>query len=723
MKNRLYLVLGVGIPLLLLIASFSLYYSTLAPGMLRGDSGEFQWAMASLNVAHATGYPLFTLLGYLWQRIPFDGPVAWRLNLISAAFGAASVALIFVASRKLTGRLDASLAAAVFFGLAPVFWFNASILEVYTLNAFLLALILYLLMRWAENPATRTAVYLAFLVLGLALAHHRMIVLALPGIIAFMALTDGRIFLSLRRLVALALLLLPGLALYIYVPVRLLAAGADLRYAIFDIILGQEFSASLFREYHFEQVLAQIPIENFHVGLVLAALGAIYLFRVKRNVAVLLSLLYIADVLFALAYWVPDVEVFLTPSFVVIALWIAAGAAFLIGWLKTHLRPSFAAGVSAVAAVVLVLIPLVGLQYLPLVRARVAAEAGTAEPRARTILASGLPAGALLEIDWETATAVRFIQTTELQRRDLEARLIHVDEKPEFDSVLRNVDSGRPVYVESGVDWTRAPAGYLLQHAPADLSQVLRTRDEALPVGEGISDQVQLFALGKEAQALVVYWKIKQPLDRDLATFVHFFDQGGRPIGQQDHAPCCQTTYGYRTTEWSVSREIADTFNPPPAGAIYAQVGMYGLSGGDIDSYGRTVTLQIAPLMVSPTAHLLRVGLGGVITLRGYELSREGNQMQVTVFWECTNKVAQDYSIFANLLDSAGGVAQKLERQPLDGLYPTSEWKEDQIVLDSFALPYTATASKLEFGLKDPTNGTRLARADGQGDSIMIQIP
>lgn len=722
MKNRLYLALAVILPFLLLIASFALYYSTLAPGMLRGDSGEFQWAMVSLNVAHATGYPLFTLFGFLWQQLPLGGLVAWRLNLISALFGAAAVAMVFVASRKLTGRLDAALAAAVFFGLAPVFWFNASILEVYTLNAFLLALIVFLLLTWAAKPATSSAIYFAFLVLGLALAHHRLIVLALPGILAFMILTDRRFLLSIRRLFALALMLLPGLALYVYVPLRLVAAGASLHYAIFDIIFGQEFSASLFREYHFEQVLAQIPFQNFHAGLVLAAIGAIYLLRVMRNVAILLAGLYVADVLFALAYWVPDVEVFLTPSFVVIALWIAAGAAWLIEWLRHQLRPAHSMTVSAAAALVLVLFPFVGLGNYSVIRSQVAAEAGTSESRARTILAAGLPPGALLELDWETATAIRFIQTTELQRRDLEARLIHVDEQGEFNYVLNNVDSGRPVFVESGVNWTRAPAGYFLRAAPAGLAQVIRSRVEASTVMESIDDKVQLASVAIDSHALVLFWDVKKPVDRDLATFVHFFDEEGKPIGQQDHSSCCQTTYGYRTTQWNPGREIADNFASPPAGTTYVQIGMYATVAGDIDSYGRTIALQITPLRQSTSAHQLNIAIGDGIIARAYDLSDDGRSIQVSIYWEGVDPVAKDYTIFADLLDSAGEAINKVERQPLDGVYPTSAWREGQTVRDTLTLSYTTRPGTLEFGLKDPTTGKGVPRADGAGVSIAIEV-
>ncbi|MGE5139737.1 MAG: DUF2723 domain-containing protein, partial [Rudaea sp.] len=156
-------------------ASLALYVSTLAPGMLRGDSGEFQWAMASLNVAHATGYPLYTLIGHAWLQLPLPGLPAWRLNLLSALFGAGAVMMVTILGWKLTRRIDAALAGAAFFAVAPVFWFNASILEVYTLNAFLLAHILFLLIRWGETPVaqrTDTPLFAAFFVIGLSLAHH-----------------------------------------------------------------------------------------------------------------------------------------------------------------------------------------------------------------------------------------------------------------------------------------------------------------------------------------------------------------------------------------------------------------------------------------------------------------------------------------------------------------------------------------------------------------------
>jgi Protein O-mannosyl-transferase TMEM260-like len=721
LKNRFSFLPNLITPIVLFSASLGLYVSTLAPGILRGDSGEFQWAMASLNVPHATGYPLFTLLGYGWLQIPLAGAPAWRLNLLAAIFGAGAVTFEYGLARAITRRIDAALVSACFFALAPVFWFNSSILEVYGLNALLLGLILLLLVRWSNDPQSTWPLYLAFFFLGLGLAHHRMMALAIPGIAAFVLLIDHSLFSKWRRLFALVMCLLPGLALYLYVPLRLVAAGQTLHYAIFDIILGQEFSASLFREYH-PEIFWQIPLQNFQAGTIVAILGTITLFRRNRDIAILLLMVFLADLAFALVYWVPDVAVFLTPSFVIIAVWIAAGTWWIVDFISSHLRPPLSAWGTAAASLILVLVSLVGLEQYPSIQAQVNAEAGTAESRARAILDSALPRGALLELDWETATALRFIQTTEGVRQDLEARLIKLNQRDEYLWALKNVDSGRAVFVERGVNWTRAPADYVSHPAQQDLAQISRQRYEAETVSAKIDDHVELTALGKDAKSLTLFWKLGQPLDRDLATFVHFFDGDGHPLGQEDHAPCCEAIYGYRTTEWKVGREIADRFNAPPAGTAYLQIGMYALENGDVDSYGNDIEIQLRPIAVSQTATALNVELGDAIVARAYELSADSKQIRLTVYWQARHNITREYTGFVHVLDASGKVIRQVDREPVDGAFPTTFWKVGETVRDSFVLPSANGQTKLEFGLYDTENGQRLTRADGEGDTISIAI-
>ncbi len=579
------------VPPAIFLATFALYISTLAPGMLRGDSGEFQWAMASLSVAHATGYPLFTLVGYGWHLLPVDANVAWQLNLLSPFFGALAVTVVFVFARAVTTRASAALVAAIFFALTPVMWFNASILEVYPLHAFLLALTWYLLWRWSCAPQKDAPLYLAFFVLGLALAHHRLTILTAPALLYFLLAVDRRFFFKLPRLGLCALLVVPGLALYAYVPLRLAPEGFSPDFIFNDIILGREYAGSLLREINPLPVLFEIPFENFHIGLAFALLGAVALFRRAKRLNVALWLIYLTNVLFALVYSVPDVQVFLTSSFVVSALWIAAGAGFLMDWLAQRVGGAPAARMQMVYAGVLLLIALFGVTRWNEINAAVAVEAGP-EARARALAAMNLPPGSFLELDWETATALRFLQATEKLRPDLETRLIEMGSRAEFWRALQNADAGRATFIERGVNWSRAPAGYALKPAANDLAQIVRVPVEMTRQRAAVGDRVELVGYQNTPDAFVLYWRVKKGLAKDLATYVHYLDAQGEKIAQDDRAACCQAVYGYRTSEWEAGQIYADVFKPAPPGTTGFLVGMYENISGDIEPYGESVEIQ-----------------------------------------------------------------------------------------------------------------------------------
>jgi len=48
-----------------------LYFLTAARDIVVGDSPELIMAAVTLGVAHAPGYPLFTMLGHLFSLLPF----------------------------------------------------------------------------------------------------------------------------------------------------------------------------------------------------------------------------------------------------------------------------------------------------------------------------------------------------------------------------------------------------------------------------------------------------------------------------------------------------------------------------------------------------------------------------------------------------------------------------------------------------------------------------
>ena len=65
------------------------------------DMGEFATAASTLGIAHNTGYPLLILLGKLFTFLPV-GDAAYRVNLMSAAFTALAVAVVFGIIHDLT---------------------------------------------------------------------------------------------------------------------------------------------------------------------------------------------------------------------------------------------------------------------------------------------------------------------------------------------------------------------------------------------------------------------------------------------------------------------------------------------------------------------------------------------------------------------------------------------------------------------------------------------
>ncbi|HEY3111822.1 MAG TPA: DUF2723 domain-containing protein, partial [Chloroflexota bacterium] len=81
-------------------AALALYVATAKPDLVGGDPGEFQLVPWVLGIAHHTGYPLYTLVGWLWAQLPL-GSVAHRLNLLSAILGAAAVGLCATLATRL----------------------------------------------------------------------------------------------------------------------------------------------------------------------------------------------------------------------------------------------------------------------------------------------------------------------------------------------------------------------------------------------------------------------------------------------------------------------------------------------------------------------------------------------------------------------------------------------------------------------------------------------
>jgi hypothetical protein len=199
---------------------FALYAATAPREVAMEDDGLFVLSSYFLGIEHPPGYPLFTLAGHLFSRLPF-GSIAYRVHLTAALFGGLACGVLWLVVRQLVaGRLPAYL-AALGLGLSPVFWSQANIAEVYTLNTLFLFSVLYLAFRAAplEGPAAGRWVLPALAATaGMSLAnHYPLMLLTAPGIAVLLwpCAADIR-----RRFLLLAPLFMLGVLPYVWLVVR-----------------------------------------------------------------------------------------------------------------------------------------------------------------------------------------------------------------------------------------------------------------------------------------------------------------------------------------------------------------------------------------------------------------------------------------------------------------------------------------------------------------------
>ncbi len=167
------------------LGALGLLVATLHPSLPGGDAGELAAAACAGGVAHPPGYPLHGLLLRAVLALPLGAPL-WRLNLSSALCGAVAVGLLVDVVRRWAGRLDAGLLAGALWLVSPLPWRYATTLEVFSLNAALVAFVAWAVTRDVEAPTRRTGLALGA-ACGLALANHHTAVFVVAPALALRA--------------------------------------------------------------------------------------------------------------------------------------------------------------------------------------------------------------------------------------------------------------------------------------------------------------------------------------------------------------------------------------------------------------------------------------------------------------------------------------------------------------------------------------------------------
>ena len=358
---------------------FTLYALTAPRTVAMEDDGLFILSSYFLGIEHPPGYPLFTLIGHLFTSLPF-GSVAYRVHLASALFGALTCGAAWLCARALIpGRVPAYI-AALGLGMSPVFWSQAIIAEVYTLNTlFFLALVYLGFQRCPpasggqETPRRGGLLpWMAFL-FGLSLSNHYPLMLLVSP--AFLILLWPARTELLRRSALLAWLFLIALLPYAWLVYRSWHELPISFYGPLDTLpevwffisragyveIDQSATANVLDRLKFLQFLAgQLMMQFAVVGTLLAAAGFVVQWRILgRRAAGFLTASFVMPSVVLLLLLSFDYDtmrkhifhVYPLPAYAVAALWMGLGFAWLADRYALSLRHAAAIGGVLLASV------------------------------------------------------------------------------------------------------------------------------------------------------------------------------------------------------------------------------------------------------------------------------------------------------------------------------------------------------------------------------------
>jgi len=342
-------------PILLTTITAWQYIHTLLPGIgYSGDTAKWQFIGKVLGTPHATGYPLYILLNRIFITLPI-GPIAYRANLLSALYAVLTLLVVYAVINTLVARESVAFLGALLLSCVTAFWSQAVVAEVYTLNALLVSLTLFLLIKWFQTRRVKYF-YLFMLVYALSFGNHMTMITIFPAILIFVLITDATMIGNWRIILAGLGSIALGAGQYIYLYIRTAQHAVYLEQQIhsfrdfINCVSGRQFKSQMFIFSWSEIASKRIPLffstiseELNLVFLCLALIGLVVLAKEKTKIFVLLFLAWFGESFFIINFGVPDLDVYFIPIFLIIAVFAAAGMAFVCRLAFFRLPLQFAA--------------------------------------------------------------------------------------------------------------------------------------------------------------------------------------------------------------------------------------------------------------------------------------------------------------------------------------------------------------------------------------------
>jgi hypothetical protein len=628
---------------LLGLIAFLVYRYTAAPDVLTGDAGEFQFTLPLAGISHPTGYPLYHVLGSLWERLYVANP-AQGANYFSAFWGGVAVFFFYWLSYEALSQLLAHLKwrngatflailTTVVFAGNPTFWAQSTLAEVYALNAALMAGILAAALRlrpwrsdWTgQERRARGSLWLVFLLLGLGLAHHLTFILLIPGLILYLIMVRPEA-LSGRSLLRMAPFLLLPLLLYLYLPLRAtaspwlypeLAPGQTLNLfdnsamGILRFALGTGFAPALSGP---GMAWAQIPtaanlflLHFGWAGIALMVVGIIALiFEDQLPNLILTGVCFICLVGFNLFYNIGDIHTFYIPTYIIATLWLGMGLTYAVDLLTRILGNGFRPYLLALTTAVL-LIPFLHFQNYRSEFDR--SRDYEARQRWEIILDQPLADNAILvSNDRDEIVPLVYLQQIERRAQDMLGLFPLISPDPGWSdlntTLSSSLDSGRSVYTIKTMPGIEAL--YQVEAMDGDLTHVVDRQLAPDPSFEmPYGDYLRWLNLDWWGDAVpggvmtvVIYWRVTETPPTTWHSFLQIYNEAGEKIKQaDDHRPGGDYL---PSSLWRPGNIVVDSFVMPlpdvlPPGGYTLVAGFYDPETGERMADPLPVATLISP--------------------------------------------------------------------------------------------------------------------------------
>ena len=240
---------------------------------------------------------------------------------------------------------------------------------------------------------------------------------------------------------------------------------------------------------------------------------------------------------------------------------------------------------------------------------------------------------------------------------------------------------------------------------------------------------------------LTLYWQRLRQGAGDYNVALQLVDEAGNVLWQEDGPPL----FGeYPTSHWGVG-QIIQTSHELTMPATEGKVGLrVELSLPDSGEMLPVRSRWLAPLREWCTLRPIQVRsvplTGGPainfdnrILLLRYDLDRRqlrpGKALELSLTWQCLKRMEDDYTVFVHILDEEQHIWGQEDIGPVHGTYPTSQWKEGEIIEDihSVRLSYEAPPGEyqIEMGLYLLSTMARLPVLDEEmraiDDKVIIE--